>query len=100
MQRSFTIELRVEYADEAKYEQIKGMLRSAALHLHASAALIADGQKPDIVISGTDFFHGFEDIKLFDDTIAKGQAAIATADDPEGKNQGDISQDLLDAMKN
>lgn len=92
MQRQFSIELRVEYMDEGKYVELKRMLQAAAVQLYASAALIADGQTPTIAIAGTDFFHGYEEIKLLENTIAKGKESI-------GGGAEEISQELMDALK-
>src|SRR5258708_17176205 len=46
MQRQFTVELRVDYADSAKNDAMKIALQAAARHIYATALLLADDVKP------------------------------------------------------
>lgn len=97
MQRQFAIELRVEYMDADKYEQIKKILRRTADELHANAALLADMQQPLVAITGTDFFEGFEDIKRW-----KEQEKLASRLEPSEVVHEEVEQpsaELLDALK-
>ena len=66
MQRQFTIELRVDYADPAKNEPMKQALLKSARQIQATATLLSDGQKPDIAIFSEDFFVGKEVLDLMD----------------------------------
>jgi len=73
MQRQFTIELRVDFADQEKLVSMKQVLQQAARHAFATAQLISDNPKTtQIAIYSDDFFTGHEEIKLMDDTIQQG----------------------------
>jgi|ERR1035437_3421072 hypothetical protein len=72
MQRQFTIELRVDYADAEKNETMRTALQAAARHVYATAVLLADAVKPQIAIFSDDFFAGHEQITLLEDTIKDG----------------------------
>jgi hypothetical protein len=95
MQRQFTIEIRVDYADNAKNDTMKTAMQAAARHVYATAVLLADGVKPQVAIFSDDFFTGHEEIALLEDTIAKGIEAIDAANDQE-----QISGELLAAAGN
>jgi hypothetical protein len=73
MQRQFTIELRVDFADQEKLPALKQVLQQAARHAFATAQLISDNPKStQIAIFSDDFFSGHEEIKLLDDVIQQG----------------------------
>jgi hypothetical protein len=77
MQRQFTIELRVDFADADKLGPMKQVLQQAARHAYATAQLISDNPKStQIAIYSDDFFTGHEEIKLLDDTIQQGLDAV------------------------
>ncbi len=65
--RTYTIELRVDYADKAKFEIIKTAAKMAAKHIYSTAVLIQDKGKPEIALSSGDFFSAEEEIMLADD---------------------------------
>ena len=92
MQRQWTIEARADYADPEKNEAITTAIREAAVHVHAVMALLADGQKPQVVCYSDDFFHGHEQIALHEDKLG---AAIAQHGDNVGG--GRVSDELLAA---
>lgn len=92
MQRQFTIELRVDYADPEKNPSMQQALQAAARHVYATAVLLADGVKPQIAIFSDDFFTGHEVIALLEDTIARGVESIGGAEEGE-----DISSELMAA---
>lgn len=93
MQRQFTMELRVDYADAEKNEVMKTALKAAARHVYATAVLLADnGVKPQIAVHSDDFFSGHEEIKMLDDTIAQG-----LEETKETVEEADVSDDLLKA---
>lgn len=79
MQRQFTIELRVDYADNEKNEAMRTALTSAARHVFATASLLADSVKPQIAIFSDDFFSGHEQIELLEDVIAQGVQQLEDA---------------------
>lgn len=92
MQRQFTIELRVDYADNEKNAAMQEAVQRAARHVLATAALLADGVKPMIAAFSDDFFTGHKEISVLEDTIAKGQAQIgSTAEDS-------VSSELTSAL--
>ena len=72
MQRQFTIELRVDYADNGKNDAMRTALQAAARHVYATATLLADAVKPQVAIFSDDFFSGHEQITLLEDTIKDG----------------------------
>lgn len=73
MQRQFTIELRVDYADQEKNTVMRAAVAAAARHVYATAQLLADQTKPQIAIFSDDFFSGNQQIELLEDVIAKGK---------------------------
>jgi hypothetical protein len=92
MQRQFTIEIRVDYADNGKSEVMKKAMQQAARHVYATATLLADGVKPQVAVFSDDFFTGHEEIALLEDTIAQGVEAIDATNEEEK-----ISGELLAA---
>lgn len=91
MQRQFTIEVRVDYADADKNEAMKETLQQCARHAYATATLLSDGVKAQVAIFSDDFFSGHEEIMLLNDTIQQGL-------DQVGDTAEDISPDLVAAM--
>lgn len=92
MQRQFTMELRVDYADNEKTKVMRQAMQQAARHVYATATLIADGVKPQIALFSDDFFTGHEQIELLEDTISQGVQAI-----DNGEPEEEISSELLAA---
>lgn len=92
MQRQWTIEARADFADADKNEAITQAFREAAVHVHAVMALLADGQKPQVVCYSDDFFTGHAEIGLHEDTLGK---AIAESKVQEGV----VSDELLQAAR-
>lgn len=93
MQRQFSIELRVDYADNEKNEVMRQALQKAARHMFATAMLLRDTVKPQIAIYSDDFFDGHEAIALIEDDVQKG------LDDLGGEQEETVSSDLMNAMK-
>jgi hypothetical protein len=94
MQRQFTIELRVDFADPEKLPELKKVLQQAARHAFATAQLISDNPKStQIAIFSDDFFTGHEEIKLLDDTIQQGLDNIGEESGSEG-----VSSELAGAV--
>lgn len=96
MQRQFTIELRVDFADADKLEPLKQTLQQAARHAYATAQLISDNPKlTQIAIYSDDFFTGHKEISLMDDVIQQG------LDETGGAESGSdsISSELANAAK-
>lgn len=93
MQRQFTVELRVDYADNEKNDAMKKALAHAARHIYATAVLLADGVKPQVAVFSDDFFSGHEEIKLLDDVIQQG------LDETNETPTEEISSELMGAMR-
>lgn len=93
MQRQWTIEGRADYDDKEKNDAITRAFKEAAVHVHAVMALLADGQKPQVVCYSDDFYHGHEKITLHDDVLG---AAISEHGDKMG-GSGAVSNELLSA---
>ncbi len=91
-QRQFTIELRVDYADEEKNAIMNMQLALQARHLLATATLLSDGQTPTIAAFSEDFFIGKAEIDLMLDAIGEGVKDMKAGEDS-------VSQELLDAFK-
>lgn len=91
-QRQFTIELRVDYADEEKNAIMNMQLARQARHLLATATLLSDGQTPTIAAFSEDFFIGKAEIDLMLDAIGEGVKDMKPGEDS-------VSQELLDAFK-
>jgi hypothetical protein len=92
MQRQFTIELRVDYADNGKNEAMRKALQAAARHVYATACLLKDGVMPQIAIFSDDFFQGHEEIKLLEDSIQQGIDALG------GETDQGVSAELAGAF--
>lgn len=92
--RQFTVELRVNYADNDKNDVMRRAVAAAARHIFATAQLLADGTNPDIAIFSDDWFAGREEIKLLDDVIQQGL-------DEAGENiaEGEVSSELMSAVR-
>jgi hypothetical protein len=97
MQRQFTVELRVDFADQEKLPVLKKVLQQAARHAFATAQLISDNPKAtQIAIFSDDFFTGHEEIKLLDDVIQQG--LDATGEESSGADE--VSSELMAAVSN
>lgn len=94
MQRQFTVELRVDFADQEKLPALKQVLQQCARHAFATAQLLSDNPKTtQVAIFSDDFFSGHEEIKLLDDVIQDGLDAIG---EPSGTET--LSSELVGAM--
>lgn len=91
MQRQFTIEIRVDYADSDKNAAMKQTLQQCARHAYATATLLSEGVKAQVAIFSDDFFSGHEEIMLIEDTIQQGLDEI-------GDTKEVISSELIGAM--
>lgn len=96
MQRQFTIELRVDFADPDKLGPLTQTLQQAARHAYATAQLISDNPKStQIVIYSDDFFSGHQEIALLDDVIQHG--LDATGETSSGSDG--VSSELMAAVQ-
>jgi hypothetical protein len=92
--RQFTIELRVNYADNEKNATMRSAVAQAARHMFATAQLLADGVKPDIAIFSDDWFSGREEIELLQDVIQQGLDEAG-----EAVTEGEVSSELMAAVR-
>ncbi len=96
MQRQFTMELRVDFADPEKLPALKIAFAQAARHVLATASLLTDNPKTtQISAYSDDFFTGHEEIKILDDVIQNG--LDATGEVSSGSDS--ISSELMNAAK-
>ena len=94
MQRQFTMELRVDFADKDKLPVLIETFRQAACHVNATAQLISDNPKStQIVVYSDDFFAGHQEIALLDDVIQQGLDAVG-----ETSGSDTISDELAGAI--
>jgi hypothetical protein len=80
--RTYTIELRVDFDDDADTKKLTmdKAVRMAAKHLLANALVISDKRKPEITAQYDDFWIGTEEINLEEDIPS------ATTDDEDPFN--------------
>jgi hypothetical protein len=95
MQYQFTIEVRVDFEDTGKLEQMKSGVAYAGRHVLAIGRLLADKTQPSIAMFSDDFFNGAEQIDLLHDIIQQGKDIPVAADVADSS----ISQEMIDAMK-
>jgi hypothetical protein len=94
MQRQFTIELRVDFADADKLPELKKTLQQCARHAFATAQLLSDTPKTTaIAVFSDDFFSGNEEIKLMEDVIQQG---LDDVNETSGAEK--LSSELVEAM--
>jgi hypothetical protein len=94
MIRQFTIELRVNYADNEKNDTMRSAVAAGARHMFATAQLLADGVKPDIAIFSDDWFAGKEEISLMTDVIQQG-----IDETKDTLVEADVSSELMAAVR-
>lgn len=65
MRRTYQIELKIDFDDESRHDELVPALQRAAQKLLTQATLLADTQrKPQVAIRSEDFFLGNDDINL------------------------------------
>ncbi len=94
MQTQVTIELRCDFEDKDKVAVLIEAAQAAARHMLATASLLSDKVKPQIVVFTDDFFTGHKEIPLIGDTIAQGETMIAGESD-----LSELSDELTKALK-
>jgi hypothetical protein len=93
MQVQVTIELRCDFEDKDKVAVLIEAAQTSARHMLATASLLSDKTKPQIVVFTDDFFSGHKDIPLFADKIAQGEKLLESGQDTA------VSDEMLAAMK-
>jgi hypothetical protein len=95
MQRQWTIEARADFADRDKNDAITQAIREAAVHVHATMALLSDkGVSPQVVAFSDDFFAGHEEIGLHENKLGK-----AIHDHTGMCDEAPVSDELLAAAR-
>lgn len=69
---TYIIELRVEFADEEKYDHILEMTRQAARDLYTAATLLKDKREPQISLETGDMFQTNKDLTILSEEDAGG----------------------------
>jgi hypothetical protein len=96
--KTWTIEVRADFADQGKYPLIDEQVVQQATHLLALTSLIKDRQPPQVICYSDDTYKGHQDLLLNEDTLGKAiemQSKVASAmaaPDPE-------TEELLSALK-
>jgi len=94
MQRKITIEVCVDFADNAKNDEIRTTAKDCALRMMATCNLIADNPKATRVACWSeDFFAGHEEIALLQDPLG------AVTKETIGTSEDEISSELMGALK-
>lgn len=68
MRETYTIELKIDFNDDARHETMRTIARQYARDLLASAMLLQDGRQPTIALTTTDSFSGEDELKLIDES--------------------------------
>lgn len=63
-QKTYTIELKVNFTEEGKHDVMKDAARDAARTLLTTAMMLADKGKPQVALHSSDFFYGNEALTL------------------------------------
>lgn len=92
MDRLYTMELRVDFKDDMKRATMERAFRQAARHINATAALLADHIKPQMIVFYHDYMAGHKELNLLE-TSDGPMPVLADAEDPG------VSEELLEAMK-
>lgn len=98
MQRSITIELRIDYNDEGKKIKVQQLAAHCARMLLGGARLLSDGkQEPQIVVFSDDFYRGIEEINHLDGMTAEANATMECigASVVEATGEEPVSEELL-----
>lgn len=63
-QKTYTIELKVNFTEEGKHDVMREALRDAARTVLTTAMMLADKGKPQVALHSSDFFYGNEALTL------------------------------------
>lgn len=66
--RTYTIELRADFVDEAKHDILLEMARTAARELLANALILKDKREPQISLETGDMFETNKDMFLLEES--------------------------------
>lgn len=99
MQKTFSLELRVDFKDKDKFDVMRKLFQQAALHLAAQADLLMDHVKAQAAVFDDDFFSGKQQISILDDTWEQGKQQMAALDPVAAAEEERPSADLLAALR-
>ena len=98
-QKTLCLELRLDFADQERYNTMVGFFQQCAVYLVAQADLASDrGIKPDVAIYDDDMYLGKRDISLVPNTLQKGMDLLAALTTPEAAEEDRPSEDMLKAL--
>ena len=63
-QKTYTIELKVNFTEEGKHDVMREALRDAVRTVLTTAMMLADKGKPQVALHSSDFFYGNEALTL------------------------------------
>lgn len=93
MVRQYTLEIRVDFLDEKKFEEMRTVMQEAARHAMTNAVLMKDSAiNPKALLFSDDFVSGHEDFGMFTDDEGK----PSLENDPIAK--ATVSDDLMQAL--
>ena len=81
-QRTFTIEVVVDYIDEGKNAAMRVACQQAGQLVFATANLLKDHLKPKVAVHSNDWFSPQEEIELIPNTIQAGLDLIGDDSEP------------------
>ncbi len=64
---TYTIEVRVEFAEEDKYNHMLELARQSARDLYAAATMLKDKRQPEVSLMTGDMFQKDEDLTILSD---------------------------------
>lgn len=94
MQLTYTIEVKADFADRDKHEEIKKIIVRKANEIRANCELLGEGIKTDAAAWSDDWFQGVEQIDL--SLVAEAQQG---AEQIGGDEPVEISDELISALR-
>jgi hypothetical protein len=103
MQKQFTLEFRVDFADEGRYETARKAVMLLAKHGLAELQLIAqgdaNGQQPQVASYSDDYFATHDEIDAMEDVIAQAKEKYAHLTKPKDDTASGVSDDMAEALR-
>lgn len=93
MQRTYTFEIRVDFADHEKNDAMERIMNDVAAYALANAAMLSDHAKPQVMLCSDDSYAGHSVIEFMPNRIKEGKELLGGGED-EG-----VSQEMLDALR-
>lgn len=64
MRRTYVIEVKCDFDDDAKYKAVEQMTKLAAQRLLIQANMLEDGRRPQVALRSEDYFLGTEELSI------------------------------------